>query len=349
MTTTPGTSRTRRRRGKRSARAASQAPALPRDGREQAARRPDGPREIVILGAKEHNLQGIDVRIPRGKLVVVTGLSGSGKSSLAFDTIYAEGQRKYVESLSAYARQFLEQLQKPDVDHIEGLPPTVAIEQRSGGANPRSTVATTTELYDYLRLLFARVGKPYCWVCGRSISSQTVTQIVDAICQLPEGTRFMVLAPVVRGQKGQHAELLRHIQREGFVRVRVDSELYDLRSVPELDKNRKHTIEVVVDRLILKPSVRTRLSDSIEAALGLSEGLVVISYEDGPADRPEGLAAPAAAESGPWKDLVFSATFACPEHVEANLEELSPRMFSPIPRCRFPRGPWTPGATAGSG
>ena len=275
-------------------------------------------REIVVLGAREHNLQHIDVRIPRGELVVITGLSGSGKSSLAFDTLYAEGQRKYVESLSAYARQFLEQLQKPDVDHIEGLPPTIAIEQRAGGANPRSTVATTTEIYDYLRLLFARVGKPHCWVCQRPITSQTVTQMVDAISQLPEGTRFMVLAPIVRGQKGQHAELLRHVQREGFVRVRIDSEIHDLRDVPPLEKNRKHAIEVVVDRLILKPSVRTRLSDSIEAALTLSDGLVAISYEQTPADGGEPV----------WADQIYSATYACPVHPVANLEELSPRMFS---------------------
>ncbi len=283
-----------------------------------------GAREIVILGAKEHNLQHVDVRIPRGKLVVVTGLSGSGKSSLAFDTIYAEGQRKYVESLSAYARQFLQQLQKPEVDHIEGLPPTIAIEQRAGGANPRSTVATTTEIYDYLRLLFARVGKPHCWVCGRPIRSQTVSQMADAICELPEGTRFMVLAPVVRGQKGQHAELLRHVQREGYVRVRIDSALYDLRSVPALEKNRKHSIDVVVDRLIMKPSVRTRLSDSIEAALGLSEGLVTISHEEG----GDGAADGAGQAEGAWKDQIFSATFACPQHPQASLEELSPRMFS---------------------
>ncbi len=312
MATTP---RTSRRRGKADG---------PRKSRSAAARTPrrkpprKTQREIVVLGAKEHNLQGVDVTIPRGKLVVITGLSGSGKSSLAFDTLYAEGQRKYVESLSAYARQFLQQLQKPDVDHIEGLPPTIAIQQRSGGANPRSTVATTTEIYDYLRLLFARVGKPHCWVCGKSITSQTVTQIVDSICQLPEGTRFMVLAPIVRGQKGQHAELLRHIQREGFVRVRIDSELHDLRNVEPLAKNRKHTIEVVVDRLVLKPSVRTRLSDSIEVALGLAEGLVVISYEH----NGDGEGEPT------WKGLVFSATYACPEHPEANLEELSPRMFS---------------------
>ncbi|HPS51989.1 MAG TPA: excinuclease ABC subunit UvrA, partial [Phycisphaerae bacterium] len=209
--------------------------------------KPQGEREIVILGAREHNLRNIDVRIPRDRLVVITGLSGSGKSSLAFDTIYAEGQRKYVESLSAYARQFLEQLSKPDVEHIEGLPPTVAIEQRAGSANPRSTVATTTEIYDYLRLLFARVGTPHCWICGREITSQTVTQMVDAVMSLPDGTKFMILAPIIRGQKGQHAELLAHISSEGYVRVRVDGEICDIKAMPELAKNKVHTIEVVVD------------------------------------------------------------------------------------------------------
>jgi excinuclease ABC subunit A len=275
-------------------------------------------REIVILGAREHNLQNVDVRIRRDQLVVLTGLSGSGKSSLAFDTIYAEGQRKYVESLSAYARQFLEQLSKPDVEHIEGLPPTVAIEQRAGGANPRSIVATTTEIYDYLRLLFARAGVPHCWMCGRQITSQTVSQMVDAIMELAEGTRFLVLAPVVRGQKGQHAELLRHVQREGYVRVRIDGEIHDVKSPPELDKNRTHTIEVVVDRLVLKDTVKIRLSDSIETALELAGGLVVISYETpGEDERP-----------ATWQDWMFSATYACPEHPRANLEELAPRMFS---------------------
>jgi len=284
-----------------------------------AGREGQRPREIVILGAKEHNLQNIDVRIPRDRFVVITGLSGSGKSSLAFDTIYAEGQRKYVESLSAYARQFLEQLSKPDVEHIEGLPPTVAIEQRGGGSNPRSTVATTTEIYDYLRLLFARAGEPHCWaklpggrVCGKPITSQTVSQMVDAVFTLPPETRFMVMAPIIRGQKGQHLDQLRHVQREGFVRVRVDGEIHDVKAVPELDKNRKHTVEVVVDRLVLKESVRVRLSDSIETALKLAAGIVTITYEG----------------DGAWKDWTFSATYACPDHPEANLPELSPRMFS---------------------
>jgi len=285
-------------------------------------------REIVILGAKEHNLQNIDVRIPRDKFTVITGLSGSGKSSLAFDTIYAEGQRKYVESLSAYARQFLEQLSKPNVEHIEGLPPTVAIEQRAGGANPRSTVATTTEVYDYLRLLFARVGRPHCWICGRAITSQTVSQMVDAIMTLPEGTRFMVLAPVVRGKKGQHLELLRHIRREGYVRARIDSQIFDLKATGELSKNRKHTIEVVVDRLILKESVAVRLSDSIETALGLSGGLVVITHEKTDSQGRLLPSRPLDGKYADWNDWLFSATYACPAHPQANLPELSPRMFS---------------------
>jgi excinuclease ABC subunit A len=284
--------------------------------------------EIVILGAKEHNLQNIDVRIPRDKLVIVTGLSGSGKSSLAFDTVYAEGQRKYVESLSAYARQFLEQLSKPDVEHIEGLPPTVAIEQRPAAHNPRSTVATTTEIYDYLRLLFARVGDPHCWICGQPISSQTVSQMVDAIYTLPEGTRFLVLSPIVRGQKGLHSEPLRAVQREGFVRVRVDGVVYDLKAVPPLDKNRKHTLEVVVDRLVLKDTARIRLTDSLETALKLSGGLVTITYEPREGSQPAAAAGENAGHYEHWRDWVFSATYACPRHPQANLPELSPRMFS---------------------
>ena len=290
------------------------------------------PREIVVLGARQHNLRNVNVRIPRDKLVVITGLSGSGKSSLAFDTIYAEGQRKYVESLSAYARQFLEQLAKPDVEHIEGLPPTVAIEQRGGGANPRSTVATTTEISDYLRLLFARVGTPHCWICGRPITSQTVSQMVDAIMTMDEGMKFMVLAPIVRGQKGRHAELLRHVRREGFVRVRIDGRIADLREMTEIkgNKNKKHSIDVVVDRLILKDTVRVRLSDSLETALNLAGGLVTIAHE------PSGKSAskkPKTTEEADnpyanWTNRLFSATYACPRHPEANLPELAPRMFS---------------------
>ncbi len=290
------------------------------------------PREIVVLGAKQHNLRNIDVRIPRDKLVVITGLSGSGKSSLAFDTIYAEGQRKYVESLSAYARQFLEQLAKPDVEHIEGLPPTVAIEQRGGSSNPRSTVATTTEISDYLRLLYARVGSPHCWICGRPITSQTVSQMVDAIMGMQEGMKFMVLAPIVRGQKGQHAELLRHVRREGFVRVRIDGEIVDLREMTEIkgNKNKKHSIDVVVDRLMLKETVRIRLSDSLETALNLAGGLVNISHEPQPDDPPKKSKKTPDPDNpyADWTDRLFSATYACPKHPEANLPELAPRMFS---------------------
>ncbi len=273
---------------------------------------------IRIQGARQHNLQGIDVVIPRDQLVVITGLSGSGKSSLAFDTIYAEGQRKYVESLSAYARQFLEQMQKPEVERIEGLPPTIAIEQRTGVPSPRSTVATTTEIYDYLRLLFARIGQPHCWICGKPIRSQSITQIIDQISELPVGSRLMVLAPILRGQKGEHRDIFKRIQREGFVRVRVDGEIYEVKSPPELTKTRKHTIEAVVDRLILKPEVRSRLAESVELSLSLSDGLVVISFS-GPSETAD--------EQG-WQDRLYSSRYACPEHPDANLEELSPRLFS---------------------
>jgi len=209
-------------------------------------------KAITITGAAEHNLKNINLSIPRDQLVVITGISGSGKSSLAFDTIYAEGRRKYVESLSAYARQFLEQMQKPAVGDISGLPPTIAIEQRSASSNPRSTVATTTEIYDYFRLLFARAGQPHCWVCGKEISSQHSSQIVESILTHPEGTKVQICAPLVRGKKGEHKDIFAHIQREGFVRVRVDGSIYDLRNVPELNKNQKHDIAAVVDRLIIK-------------------------------------------------------------------------------------------------
>src|SRR6059036_3386833 len=215
---------------------------------------------IVIRGAREHNLRNIDLDIPRDQLVVITGLSGSGKSTLAFDTVYAEGQRKYVESLSAYARQFLEQLQKPDIDEIEGLPPTIAIEQRSASSNPRSTVATTTEIYDYLRVLFARAGTPHCWECGREISAQQPSQIVDAIMKNPTGTKLMVLSPLVRGQKGEHKDVFGAIHKQGFVRARVDGTIHDLptpEAAPKLAKTFVHTIEAVVDRIILKPEIRS--------------------------------------------------------------------------------------------
>ncbi len=276
---------------------------------------------IRVTGASEHNLKNIDVTIPRDKMVVVTGLSGSGKSSLAFDTIYAEGQRKYVESLSAYARQFLEQMQKPHVEHIEGLPPTIAIEQRSASSNPRSTVATTTEIYDFCRLLFARAGTPHCWICGREISSQHASQIVDSILSKPEGTRIQVCAPIIRGQKGEHKDVFTQIQRDGFVRVRIDQQVYDLKSLPLLDKNKKHDIAAVVDRLILKDNIRIRLADSVETALKIGEGVVIIMFQEPEEQKNNG-------GEGTWSDAVYSEKYACTEHPEASLAELSPRLFS---------------------
>jgi len=280
---------------------------------------------IRIRGAREHNLAGVDVDIPRDHLIVVTGLSGSGKSSLAFDTIYAEGQRKYVESLSAYARQFLEQMHKPDIEEIEGLPPTIAIEQRSASHNPRSTVATTTEIYDYLRLLFARAGRPHCWhkddsgnVCGRAITATTATQIVDHVMALPHGTKLMVLAPVVRGKKGEHREVLESIQRQGFVRARIDGEVVDLRHAPQLNKRKAHTIEAVVDRIIVKEEVSSRLADSIEISLKQSDGLVLVTMMDESVKNGR--------EN--WVDRLYSEKYACPEHPECALEELAPRLFS---------------------
>ncbi len=269
-------------------------------------------KHIRIVGAREHNLKNVSLNIPRDQMVVITGLSGSGKSSLAFDTIYAEGQRKYVESLSAYARQFLEQMQKPDCDEIEGLPPTIAIEQRSGSSNPRSTVATTTEIYDYMRVLCARVGLPHCWVCGTPIASQSSSQIVDNILAWPEGTRLMVLSPLVRGQKGAHREVLDAMTRQGFVRCRMDGEIYEIKSAPALDKKFKHSIDAVVDRLVIKPDIRTRLADSIELSLKLADGLVVIARE----------------KDGQWADHTYSSKYACPNHPESSLSELSPRLFS---------------------
>ena len=276
-------------------------------------------KAIRITGAAEHNLKNVNVNIPRDKLVVITGISGSGKSSLAFDTIYAEGRRKYVESLSAYARQFLEQMQKPAVSDITGLPPTIAIEQRSAGGNPRSTVATTTEIYDYLRLLFARVGQPHCWVCGKEISSQHSSQIVESVLAWPAGTKVQVCAPLIRGKKGEHKDVFVSIQREGFVRVRVDGAIYDVRNVPALNKNKKHTIAAVVDRLIIKDAIRTRLADSVETALKLADGVVFVMVQE-PRD--------AGGEDGKWTDVVYSEKFACSEHPQASLEELSPRLFS---------------------
>jgi excinuclease ABC subunit A len=264
--------------------------------------------KIVVKGARAHNLKNIDVTIPRDKFVVLTGLSGSGKSSLAFDTIYAEGQRRYVESLSAYARQFLGQMEKPDVDSIEGLSPAISIDQKTTSRNPRSTVGTVTEIYDYLRLLFARVGRPYCPNCDIPITSQTVEQMVDRILEYPEGTRLQVLAPVVRGRKGEHQKLFEEIRKSGYVRVRVDGELREVTEPIALEKNRKHTIEVVVDRIIIRPDVASRLADSLETALGLSGGLVLIDVID-------------------KEELLFSQNFACP-NCGFSVGELAPRMFS---------------------
>nr|WP_277817266.1 excinuclease ABC subunit UvrA [Koleobacter methoxysyntrophicus] len=267
-----------------------------------------GQDKIIVKGAKEHNLKNIDVVIPRDKLVVLTGLSGSGKSSLAFDTIYAEGQRRYVESLSAYARQFLGQMDKPDVESIEGLSPAISIDQKTTSKNPRSTVGTVTEIYDYLRLLFARTGIPHCPECGREITQQTVDQIVDQVMSLKEGTRIQIMAPVVRGRKGEYVKLLEDIKKMGFVRVRVDGELRELEESISLEKNKKHTIEIIVDRLIVKPGIEQRLADSIETALTHADGIVIIHILGG-------------------EEMVFSQNFACIE-CGISLEELTPRMFS---------------------
>ena len=264
--------------------------------------------KIIIKGAREHNLKNIDVEIPRDKLVVMTGLSGSGKSSLAFDTIYADGQRRYMESLSSYARMFLGQMEKPDVDSIEGLSPAISIDQKTTSKNPRSTVGTVTEIYDYLRLLYARIGIPHCPVCGREITQQTIDQIVDQILSLEEGTRIQLLAPIIRGRKGQYTKELEHAGKSGFVRVRVDGIIYDLSEEIPMDKNKKHNIEVVVDRLVIKESIRSRLTDSLETVFSLSEGSVIVDVIGG-------------------EELIFSQNYACPEH-NISIEELTPRMFS---------------------
>ena len=269
--------------------------------------------KLVIKGAREHNLKNIDVTIPRDKLVVFTGLSGSGKSSLAFDTIYADGQRRYVESLSSYARQFLGQMEKPDVDSIEGLSPAISIDQKTTSKNPRSTVGTVTEIYDYLRLMYARIGVPHCPVCGREIKQQTIDQIVDQLLALPEKTRLQVLAPVVRGRKGEHQKELEAARKSGFVRVRVDGNLYDLSEEIRMEKNKKHHIEIVVDRLAVGPSIKSRMTDSIETAVRLSGGLVIADVQAN-GDRPA-------------EELLFSQSYACPDH-GVSIGELEPRMFS---------------------
>ena len=265
--------------------------------------------KIIVKGARANNLKNIDVTIPRDKLVVMTGLSGSGKSSLAFDTIYAEGQRRYVESLSSYARMFLGQMDKPDVDYIEGLSPAISIDQKTTSKNPRSTVGTVTEIYDYLRLLWARVGTPHCPKCGKEIRQQTIDQIIDQVLALPEGTRIQVMAPVIRGKKGEHAKIFEDAKRSGYVRARVDGNLYELDEEIKLEKNKKHTIEIVVDRLIIRPDIQQRLTDSVETASGLTGGLVVVNLL-----REE-------------RDLTFSQNYAC-EDCGISIEELTPRMFS---------------------
>ena len=263
---------------------------------------------IKIRGAKEHNLKNIDVDIPRDSFVVLTGLSGSGKSSLAFDTIYAEGQRRYMESLSSYARQFLGQMEKPNVDKIEGLSPAISIDQKSTNRNPRSTVGTVTEIYDYFRLLYARVGVPHCPKCGREIKRQSVDQMVDQILTLPERTKIQLLAPVVRGRKGEHVKLFEQAKRSGYVRVIVDGSMYELTEEIKLDKNKKHNIEIVVDRLMVKEGIEKRLTDSIENVLELSGGLVVVDVIDG-------------------ERIQFSDSFACPD-CGISIDEIEPRSFS---------------------
>ena len=264
--------------------------------------------KIVVKGAREHNLKNINVEIPRDKLVVITGLSGSGKSSLAFDTIYAEGQRRYVESLSSYARQFLGQMEKPDVDSIDGLSPAISIDQKTTSKNPRSTVGTVTEIYDYLRLLYARIGIPHCPVCGREITKQTVDQIVDKVLSFEEGSKIQILAPIIRGRKGTHKKELEAAKKSGFVRVRIDGIIYDLSEEISLEKNKKHVVEIVIDRLVIKEGIRSRLADSIETASKLTGGLSVVNVIGG-------------------EDFLFSQNFACPDH-GVSIDELSPRMFS---------------------
>ena len=271
--------------------------------------------QLIIRGAREHNLKDVSLDLPRDALIVFTGLSGSGKSSLAFDTIFAEGQRRYVESLSAYARQFLGQMDKPDVDFIEGLSPAVSIDQKSTSKNPRSTVGTITEVYDYLRLLYARIGHPHCPTCGAPIERQTPQQIVDRVLTLEEGQRFQVLAPVIRGRKGEYIELFRQLQAQGFSRARVNGETYTLDAPPTLDKQKKHTIEVVVDRLAVKASSKRRLTDSVETALGLASGLVLFDFVDLPAKDPA-------------RELRFSEKMACPNEHPIDTDELEPRSFS---------------------
>ena len=295
--------------------------------------------KIVIKGAKEHNLKNISLEIPRDKLVVITGLSGSGKSSLAFDTIYAEGQRRYVESLSSYARQFLGVMEKPNVDKIEGLSPAISIDQKTTSKNPRSTVGTVTEIYDYIRLLYARIGVPYCPNCGKKIEKQTLDQIVDKVLQLEEGTRIQVLAPVVRGRKGEFQKELEKYRKSGFARVQIDGEIYDLSEEIKIDKNKKHYIEIVVDRLVMKNDIKSRLTESVETALSHAEKLVVIEVASKLEENSKVLKALGATdssdigklknkdESKKTKQMLFSCNYACPD-CGFSFPEITPRMFS---------------------
>ena len=275
---------------------------------EKEGRKMSEKQYIKIRGAKEHNLKSINVDIPRNELVVLTGLSGSGKSSLAFDTIYAEGQRRYMESLSSYARQFLGQMEKPDVESIEGLSPAISIDQKSTNRNPRSTVGTVTEIYDYFRLLYARIGIPHCPKCGREIKKQTVDQMVDVIMSLPERTKLQILAPVVRGKKGRHEKVLEQAKKSGYVRVRVDGNQYDLSETITLDKNIKHDIEIIVDRIVVKAGIESRLSDSIENVLKLTDGLLLVDVIGG-------------------ESMLFSQSFSCPDS-GVSIDEVEPRSFS---------------------
>ncbi len=292
---------------------------------DKHGRRPDG-RVLAIRGAREHNLKNIDLEIPRDRLVVFTGLSGSGKSSLAFDTIYAEGQRRYVESLSAYARQFLEMMQKPDVDQIDGLSPAISIEQKTTSRNPRSTVGTVTEIYDYMRLLWARIGVPYSPATGLPIESQTVSQMVDRILALPDGTRLYLLAPVVRGRKGEYRKELAEFLKRGFQRVKIDGKFYEIAEAPALDKKFKHDIDVVVDRIVVRPDIATRLADSLETALKLADGIAVAELADAPDPPPHG--GREKKRRGPEPErIIFSEKFACPVS-GFTISEIEPRLFS---------------------
>ncbi|MBI1928611.1 excinuclease ABC subunit UvrA, partial [Candidatus Poribacteria bacterium] len=295
------------------------------------------PQEFIdIRGAREHNLKNINLKLPKNQLIIFTGVSGSGKSSLAFDTLYAEGQRRYIESLSAYARQFLGQLEKPDVDFIGGLSPAISIDQKSTGNNPRSTVATITEIYDYLRVLFARVGTPHCLQCGRPVGAQTAEAIIDQIVNLPEKTRILILAPIVSGRRGEYREDLADALKAGFVRARIDGQLYDLMEDIQLDRNQRHNIEVVVDRLVIKPDIRSRVAEAVETALRMGNGRLIVNIVEGPSSPPPPTPSPSPEASGEGEggrgvgvrgDLLFSKDYTC-VHCNISYEPPAPRQFS---------------------